>query len=354
MNYTQIIKRSWEILKANKFLWGLGILAGLVSGGGGWMPSFNVPSSYDSAQPSPAVIETLSNDGENDENFDLSMVGVGKVLGEAVNRGKCITRSTEDVALNDECGSEPIFTPISLLVIFICIILGIIIGIVAIYLGISANAGLILAVDKIETTGEKMGFKNAFGAGRKFFWRVFGVGMLYLVYLLACFAIMGALVGLAILLNNTASTIGIVILGVFVFVTFLVVSLYLGVLYLFVQQIIVLENLGPIVALKRSHLMVKNQWRDVIISWIVMIGIGFVIGLAVFLGALIIFAILALIGFGIYWLGGMTGVIVYGIIFGILFFAGLFVVRGFVVAYMSIFSTLVYRALRYLQTQKTV
>jgi hypothetical protein len=339
MNYGQIIKRSWEILKNNKFLWGLGILAGLVSGGGG-VPSFNFPSNFQSAQPTPATIQTWPTVSPASGDANLSMANVGRVLGEVVDRS------------GDAVKSPISATTISIIVL--CVVFGIIIGLVILYFGTSAQAGLILAVDKLETTSEKMGFKKALNEGKKYFWRIFGAGLLYSAYVLIFLVICGALIGIAILLNNTVATVVIILLGVVLVIAFLVSCLYLVVLYLFVTQIIVLENLGPIEALKKAHILVKNNWRDVLISWVIMMGIGFVVGLALVLALLIVGAILALVGFGVYGLTGVVGTVIYGIIFGIILFVVLLVVRGFITAYMSIFTTLVYRALYYIQAQKAV
>ncbi|MDO8512040.1 MAG: hypothetical protein Q7S57_02110 [bacterium] len=353
MNYSQILRRSWEILKNNKFLWGLGILAGLVSGGGG-IPSFNFPSSYQSAQPTPAVIETLPTTSPVNQNMDLSMASAGRILGDAVQKSKCITRDLGDKSLGDKCGNGPVLTSAVITIIGLCVLLGIVVGLIILYFGTSARAGLILAVDKLETTGEKMGFKKALNEGKKYFWRIFGAGLLYSAYVLFFLAICGALIGIAILLNNTVSTVVIVLIGVVLFIAFLVSCLYLGVLYLFIAQIIVLGNFGPIEALKKAHLLVKSQWRDVLISWIIMIGIGFAMGLVIVLSLLIVGTILALVGFGIYGLAGVVGAVIFGIIFGTILFVVLFIIRGFVTAYMSIFTTLVYRALYYIQAQKFI
>jgi len=333
MNYSQIIKRGWEILKNNKFLWGLGILAGLVSGGGG-ISSFSFPSNFHSTQPTPATIQTSPIASPVSHDVDLSMASVGRVLGEVVDKSGEAKKSPPSAKV---------------------VVIGIIIGLFVLYFfGISARAGLILAVDKLETSGEKMGFKKSLWEGKKYFWRILGSELLFLAYFLVFMVICVVLIGIAILFNNTATIITIVAFGAVLFFVFLVSCLYLGILYLFVAQIIVLENFGPIKAIKKAHLLVKGNWRDVLISWVIMIGIGFAVGLAIFLVLLFLGVTLVLIGFGIYSLAGMAGVIIFGTTVGMLLLVVLLIIRGFVTAYMSIFATLVYRALRYLQAQKAV
>lgn len=354
MNYSQILKRSWEILKNNKFLWGLGILAGLVSGGGG-IPSFNFPSNFESPQPTPAIIELQPTDDSAVEDSNLSMAGAGRVLGEAIQKSKCIYPNSSDKSLGDKCDSEPELTSTIIIIIISVVLVVILVWIILLYFGLSARAGMILAVDKLETTGEKMTFSTALRAGRKYFWPIFGSGLMFFLYTVFFVLIIGALVLIG-WFSRGGITIGLlVILGILLFLLFLVSVFYLSFLFLFVSQLIVLDQLGPVQAIIKAHALVKRNWRDVILSWVIIIGVGMVAGLAIMLAVFIVLAVFVLLGFGLYFaFKNMTVIIVYGSMVGLVLFVAMLFVRGIVTAYVMIFTTLVYRALRYIDNQKGV
>lgn len=340
MNYSQILKRSWEILKANKFLWGLGILAGLVSGGGG-MPSFNFPTNLQSPKPTPATIQTWPTVSPASQDLSFTMANTGRVLGEVVNRG-----------------SEPLKTPLSSTVISIIVlsfVIGLIVGIVILYFGLSARAGLILAVDKLETTGEKMTFGGALKEGRRYFWPIFNSGLIYFLFVIIFCFVIGLMAFVGWLSQTGSVIVFLAILGVILFFAFIVSCFYLSFLYLFVTQLIVLDQLGPIRAIKKAHLLVKRNWHDILLGWAVLIGVSVVVGLGAALVFFIIGALLAILGFGIYFSTmNILVTIIYSVIAGFIVFIALIFLRGFVTTYAMIYTTLVYRAVRYIDNQKLI
>lgn len=340
MNYSQIIKRGWEILKNNKFLWGLGILVGLVSGGGG-MPFFNIPFNFQSVQPTPAIIQTWPTASPVSRDVNLLTATAGQVLSEiADRRGEVIT--------------EP-FTPMVISLIILCVVIGITIGLIILYFGLSARAGLILAVEKLETTGEKMTFGSALRAGRKYFWPIFGSCLLYFLYTSVFVLIVGMLVITGWFSHSGPIISFLVILGIILFLAYLVSVFYLTFLYLFVPQLIVLDQLGPIQALKKAHALTKRNWSDILISWVIIIGIGLIVGMAIMLVVFVVLAIFTLLGFGLYFvIKSIVVTVVYGIIVGLILFVAMLIVRGMVTAYVMIYMTLVYRALRYIDGQKSI
>lgn len=333
MDYGKIIKRSWEIFKTNKFLWWLGILAAFTSGNAG-MPSFpggGGGGGGNQYQVAPSPSPSFS-------GAEVSWSKFGQVLGDMTEKGKVVTDST--------------LTASTIVLIVAVGVIFFLIGLAIYYFSVSANAGLILAVDKIETTGEKMTFKTAISAGRKFFWKFFGVAMLYTAWVFAFLLILGLFVLIGFISKNAGVIAILVALGIIIFIGFLIATFYLALLLLFIHRLIVLDGVGPISAIKRAHLLVKNNWKEVIISWLIMVAIGFGAGIVIFLAVLLLFAVFGLIGYGLYTIGGWFILVPFAIVIGILFFIAIMIVRGLVTAYTSTYTTLVYRALRYINAQK--
>jgi hypothetical protein len=243
-------------------------------------------------------------------------------------------------------------TPAVVSILVLGVLLAIIIALLITYYSVSANAGLVLAVEKIESTGEKMTFKTAIKEGKKYFWRMIGAGLLLVLWVFAFFLVIGALVLFGVLFHNLLLTMILVILGVIFFVCFLALSFYLGLLYLFVSRIIVLENTRLMVALQRAHILVKGNWHEVIVSWLMLCAVSFGVSMAMWPVLLVVLAFLGLPGYGFFVVGGKIPAMVYAGGAGIAVFTALFIIRGLVTAYFSVYMTLIYRAFRYIDSQK--
>jgi hypothetical protein len=246
MDFGNLLRRSWDIVWNNKFLFILGFLAALGSGGtnGG---GGNANYSFDGSEVPAEVIEQM-------QQF---WVQYG-----------------------------------ALFIGLIC--LGIIVGIILWLIRLVAQAGMISAVSRIEA-GEKLTFGEAFSAGVNKLGRMVGVNVvMYGPFTL--FGLLAAVAGLA----TAGAAIGSEVSGaspadleaLFGGVAFLWVCigcvacliiplvLFVSVIYPFAQRGAVLQDLSVIDSVKHGWQVVRANTSDVILLVVLFIVLGIVFGIA--------------------------------------------------------------------------
>lgn len=248
MDYGNLLKRSWDVVWHNKFLFILGFLAALGSGGtngGGGQGNFNY--TFDS---SDVPAETLARVHELWAQYGALVIGV------------------------------------------VC--LGIIIGLVLWLVRLVAQAGMISAVDRIET-GEKVTFSEAFSAGVSKLGRMVGINVvMYGPFTL--FGILAGTIGAATAwtaLNRVAagasnSEIEAMFSGMAVFwviiacVACLIVPLilFVTVLYPFAQRGAVLSDLGVVDSIRHGWQVVRANVGDVLLLIVLFIVLGILFAFA--------------------------------------------------------------------------
>lgn len=336
MNYNEIIRKAWSMVRQHRSLWWLGLLAMLTEPGNylqlpNLRNNVTVPSSSPSPSPEPTIAPVapgLESDAPMDEL-------ASRVL------GATSPDQMQQVLnwLNDH-----------LWVVALIILAAIALKILLDFISLSAKAGLINSVDKADKKQTIPTFKQAFSQGRGFFWRLFS---LYLLTILATLLAILLLIGLAIALvvtsaiaESTILTIGAIIIGLLFLLAFTVFTLYLSVLRLLADREIVLHNQSIWQAIKKTNRLIRNQLTQAGIALLVSIGLSlvfmFVVGVAL---ALILLAVGAL-GYAIYNFAPTTLFALYaGIMFAILA-ALVFWVSGGYNAFQSAYWTLAYKALR--------
>ena len=252
MDYGNLLKRSWDIVWHNKFLFILGFLAALGSGG------------------------SNGNGGANG-NFNYQF-------------------GSEDVPSEMLDQVTQFWTQYGALVIGV-ICLGVIVSIILWLVRLVAQAGMISAVDRIEA-GEKMTFSEAFSAGVGKLGRMIGVN----VIMYGPFALFGLLAGGAGLatawtaISSAAagasqSDIEALFGGIGIFwvciacVACLIVPLvlFVSVIYPFAQRGAILQDLGVIDSIRHGWQVVKANAGDVVLLVVLFIVLGIVFGLATFI-----------------------------------------------------------------------
>jgi hypothetical protein len=302
MDFGYVLKRAWEIIWKFKVLWIFGILAscGQASSSGGSNSGYrfssqeiNLPPQIERFFAQPAVIALL--------------IGLG------------------------------IFIVLALIVL-------------AILLGTVGRVGLIRGTMKAEQGAERLTFGELWHDGLAYFWRVFGLNLLMGVIIVV--AILVIFISGAILTGLT--------LGLFVFCLIPIICLLVPVMWavsVVIEQAnvaLVVENLGIIEAINRGWRVVRDNIGNMILmSLILILGIGFIGGAIIGLPLLIVSAP-AFVGIA----AGTTealrnGMLVSGLLF-LVYLPVLLLLSGILRAYTSSAWTLTYLRLTTKPSQSLV
>ena len=260
MDYGNLLRRSWDIVWHNKFLFVLGFLAALGGGGsngGGGNTGFN----FDSGDVPAEIIEQLQ---QFWAQFGPLVIGLA------------------------------------------C--LGFIIAIVFWLIRLTAQGGMISAVSQIET-GEKVTFGQAFAAGTSKLGRMVGLnvimyGLFTLLGLLAAgFALgtVGAAIGAELAGASSADVEALFgSLGVFgicvacLFCLLVPLLILVTAVYPFAQRGVILQDLGAVDSIRHGWEILKANTSDVVLLIILFIVLGIVFGVvtAIVLLPLAVFTLL--------------------------------------------------------------
>lgn len=349
MDYGQLLKRAWTIVKGRPYLWWLGFLAmategGLAPGAGG--PSgggdFGFPFGEPSVSPDPTISPTPTVTPLQAEPSSTTDSVISRVLGEET---EAFSFPAWDRLFDFMSQYWPYFLLASLVFLVLYLIL--------LYFSYSANAGLILSVNTLEEKNENLGLGKAFQKGRKFAWRLFGFDILlflvilFLVFILALIAIPFFMLIFDVATVDPGLVIGLPFLFLALLLIFLVV-LYFGIVRVFAMRSMVLENLPVFSAFSATHTLIRRQLWHVVLTWLVAFGVSFAVGLVLVFIAFAVFGVLALIGFTIYLAASWPGVVIYALIFGFAFIASFVFLGSVYTAFNSTYFTLAYLALTYL------
>lgn len=309
MDFGQIIKRSWQIVKGNRFLWWLGILAGFSGGAGSNFYRFNkfnstseIPGSISSSLPSTGGVSSF---------------------------------------INSNLGWILFFFLLALIII-----------VVLIYIINSAKAGLIIAANQIEEgDGTKLKFGSAFKKGSKFAWRLLGLDLLVSLIILCAFIIVFAP---AIVLTFPHAARVDDFLSIFMMFWFVIagavaviLALYLTLILFLAERSLILDGKRIVESLGVAKDLFWRQKGNTILTWLLGIVLGILFFIAAVVATMIFVAIFGLIGYLLYLLSHAT-VIVYAIFLGIILIITLFIINGIFNAFLSTFFTLSFRAIKFL------
>jgi hypothetical protein len=234
-------------------------------------------------------------------------------------------------------------------------------------------------VDEYEATDTKMTVRQGLRIGwSRTSWRLFLINLIVNIpvfILLAVMAIGGFMIyrivaggNETVMVTGIVSVIGVVFLLLFVVV---IVSIVLGLLRHFFWRVSVLEDLGVSESLKRGFAMVRENWKNVGLMWLIMIGLGIAWALVSIIaiiitipvvaitaiGAALVVAVpgLLLVGFFSLFLSGYLPWIVGGLFVAPLFFTLAFSPWVLLTAWQQVFSstvwTLTYRELKALPAE---
>ena len=364
MDPVKILKRAWHILWSYRALWVFGLILALTAAGSsGGSGNNGVRFSGDSNSQSYEVPLT-----ENwREEIGMAFKEIGKEFSRLFEEGL--------PALGISRGELTALLWIIAGFVLVMMVIGIVMAI-ARYV---SETAVIRMVDEYEATDTKMTVRQGFRIGwSRTSWRLFLINLIVnipVIVLLVVMGIAGFMIYRMVVGGNDAlavtgivSVIGVVFLLIFVVV---ILSIFLGLLRHFFWRVSALEDVGVGESLRRGFALVRENWKNVGLMWLVMIGLGiawmlvsiiaFIITIPVVAVTAIIAAVvvsipgLLLAGFFSLFLSGYMPLIVGGIFVLPLFFVIAFLPWGLLTAWQQIYSstvwTLTYREIKALPAE---
>ena len=342
MNYTKILSRAWKILWSYRALWVFGIIVGMASGGGGSGGSGGSGGGMNSGGMN------FSNQSglfpfEIPDQFrqDLARISRSFISGNFME----VIQAWIGVVIGVFC---------------LLILLGIMFR-VAYYV---SQVSLIRMVDDLENSGEKMTFKQGLRLGwTRNAWRLFLIDLvIYLPFVLGILVLIGlAAVPLIPGLRNSSNpAFGWIIISIGLFFLVIVLAVIVGVVISLIMEIIqrvcVLTGLGVMNSIRQGLQIIRKRLKDVIIMWLILIGIQIGYFVVVIPIVLILSAVGILLGgglglgtyFAINSVAGFTSGWIVAVIVGILLFllvlaVPMIFINGLAQTYLSSAWTLTYR-----------
>ena len=257
LDYLGVLKRAAEITWKYKFLWVLGILIALASGGGNSSSSLNAQFSGSNTSQASSSFGTM---------VDAYLA----------------------------------------LVLFIIVIIGVL-GFVVWVLSIMANAGLIDSVAKIQKR-EKTSLSDAFGIGARSFFRMLGViilsgllGMLGFIEFIVCLgSVIVAGVGAGMMLSNDQT----MIFGVFCLIALILIGVFLlivviagiaaktiavVVIEVFAYRFLVIKRTKVVESIREAMKLISSRMSQTVVMYLLLMLVSFVASVILLIPGLLLF-----------------------------------------------------------------
>lgn len=297
MDYLGIVKKAYYTTIKHRFLWIFGLFAGGVA-------SMNANFSWPSLGSSNAEWEKIINDS-GAGNFDWTAF----------------------------------WTTYAGLIFAMLTIFGVLMMIMFV-ISIISQGALIGGVGKI-SEGEKQEFKTSFMIGWHNFWRLWGVGIIYLLMILISLCVLIIPVCLLVI----AGTYWIAgIWGILLFFVCLAFWILIGLISPYSMRVVVMKKLSVWQSIRDSLHFFTRNWGEVVVMYLILMAIGIAFGIVMALIILIVSAVFLAIGFGI-WLANPLITVIYGCVIGLIFFAGMALISGIYNTFTSSIITLTYQKL---------
>ena len=263
MDPVKILKRSWHILWNYRALWVFGLIlamtaAGSSGGNGNSGMRYTIDSSnLQKSNETPQEMQKAFNEAfeELERLFTEGLPATG--ISQAEITALIVTGAVFMLAL-------------------------LTIGIVMVFARYISETAIISMVDDYENTDSKMTVRQGFGIGwSRTSWRLFLINLIInlpIFLLLAVMAIFGFIIySISSGSNQTFALAGVISMIGFIFLTIFVVavvSIVLRLLRQFFWRACTLENVGVRESLRLGYQMVRENWKNVGLMWLIMMGLG--------------------------------------------------------------------------------
>jgi hypothetical protein len=267
MDPIKILRRAWYILWSYRALWIFGLVLALAAGssaGRGSNSNYRYEQNTgDTHQYTPQSLQEAFQDLQREWN-------------------KLFEQGIPDMKIS----GQDLTTFLWVIGAFLLVML--IVGVVVAIARYVSETAVIHMVDEYEGSGNKLTVRQGFRIGwSRTAWRLFLINLIVnlpAITLALVLLIAGVVVYFAVVNGNAnfaafsvVSTIALVFITIFVVV---VLTILLHLLRNFFWRICVLENTGVRESLQRGFAMVLENWKNVGLMWLVMIGLGIVWAIA--------------------------------------------------------------------------
>jgi hypothetical protein len=349
MDYGKIIGRAWEITKKYRWLWWLGLLAL-------WAEGFATAPTNMFDSNNGIVPTDQTNQSDLFQRFMPATPASGDQSASIFNLFPKIHAASDAAITNAQYKEEmqkiATYFADNIWIAALIIIFMIAIGLLIAYISYSAKAGLILSVKNIEATKKELGFKKAYHEGRDYVWKLFGQDVVVGLIIGFAFALLALLCFLPWIISPTDSSIlyGI-LLGVILILPAIVATIYIGILLKTASRAIVIDKMGIFDSIAHSQKIVRNNLGNVIVLWLIQVGISLAVSLILMLFVFFIVIIMVLAGAISALASPLLGAVIISILL-VAIIAALLFASGVFNTFLSSYWTLTYRALDYLASNK--
>jgi hypothetical protein len=296
MDYFKIVKESFDIWWKNKYLWILGIIAAVFSGGSSTSSNFS-QNSIDS--------KTLGLD-----NFEMS--------------------------------------PAVIVVIIVVALVGLAFMLLGIYLKSRADASIISSIPLIEKNTE-LGFKKSWSLSSSKWIKLFLLNLFISIPVLVVVLITVVIAMIFLITSKSAVPSAFVLTlacaGIPLICLLVIYSVISRIIYTFASRISVLNNGTVWDSIKKGWDFITKNLSDIVIFWLINLAIGAVTGTILAVIGLVIFAPMILIVLPILVLNLWVGIIV-GVLLSIVSVVLLSLLSGPIYSFGEIYWTKVYLTLK--------
>jgi hypothetical protein len=264
MDPVKILKRAWAILWSYRTLWVFGIILALATAGAGHRGN-NIQYRQDRESPRPTP-----------QNMHDAFRHAGREIDKLLHEG----------IPHADISGQALTTFLWVLGTFIVLML--IVGIVIAIARYVSETAVIRMVDEYEGSGNKMTVREGFRLGwSNTAWRLFVINLIVnLPIITALLVMILAAAGFYFSVTNgnaQFTPVSLVLVIGFVFLVLfsaVIATILLHLLRNFFWRICVLENASVSESLRRGIALVRENWKNVGLMWLVMIGLGIVWAIA--------------------------------------------------------------------------
>jgi hypothetical protein len=311
MQYGELIARSFSIVWRHKYLWLLAILGGADVTTGGYGANFS------------GLGNTFNGGGSSSGGS-----GAGGTAGmqDAVNAASRFAQ--------DNLGLLVALGAVVLLVV------------VALWLLSCVTTGALVRAAAEHDAERPFSFGLAWRTGMSTFGAILGLRLLRLLWSALVLGTIAGLVAFAVVsyLGGQTGAVGLVIgIGLIVLAVLVLASIPVGIAFILGTRAAVLEQLGPVAALRRGFQLVGSRLGRVLLVWLLQVGLALAagLGLAIVLVPVFLVAVGVVVGAGV--AGGVGAAVVVATPLVLLLLVLSVILGGVVGAYLSAYWTLAFR-----------
>lgn len=292
MDYLGIIKKSFQIIWKNKFLWIFGFF---VASGSAGLGNLNF----------------LENKNQ-------------KSLEETFWRGRDYVLTHWNMAL-----------PIIIAIISVATV----IILLFIALRILFRGALIKGINQADEN-LAITFKESFRAGKPYFFKILGLDIIFLLVKVVILAAPLILLFSFIykLFSGGQNSSFFVFLSIFSFLIFLIALIIfvpLGIIETYALCFLILKNKKIIESIKSGFLLFKRLWKQAMIMWLWLFLISIAIGFGTFLAIIVLIIPFVILGFGLFLIFNVLGIIIAVALGFLVLFVFSFVLRGAIASFLA-------------------